>query len=339
MARPQKQGLDYFPLDVDFFYNEKIEAISGEFGIKGELVTIKLLCAIYRNGYFIVWSELTKMKIARSVPGVSPELLDTIVQRLVKWDFFNKGLFESAHVLSSVSIQNRWKEATRKRLPKDENDLNYWIAGVSGGRNGVSGGRNHAEQEFPAQKCDKVNESKVKESKEEIKKIPTSVGIKESAAASGSTTKADEAFSDSSTQSQKPPAAVPPPGSAAPPSTVIRDAAGIAICQELRRLVGDFHRNRPDLYPAEMYTAFIRYWSEPNTKGTPRWVTEKTTNKGRFDIPGRLATWNKNEQNGNTSRIRPTPSFNRGANPGLRPASLAEPKYQGKGNVREIEDL
>ncbi len=30
MARPNKQGLDYFPLDVDFFNDEKIEAISGE---------------------------------------------------------------------------------------------------------------------------------------------------------------------------------------------------------------------------------------------------------------------------------------------------------------------
>jgi|GEM_PF-4097882 len=182
-------------------------------------------------------------------------------------------------------------------------------------------------------------EKRKEESKEEIKKIPTSVGIKESAADSGSTTKVDEAFSDSSTQSQKPPAAVPPPGSAAPPSTVVRDAAGIAICQELRSQLIEFHKSHADLYPPEMYTAFLRYWSEPNLKGTPRWITEKTTNKGRFDIPGRLATWNKNEQNGNSSRLRQTPSFNRGANPGLRPASLAEPKYQGKGNVREIEDL
>ncbi|MCZ3393276.1 DUF4373 domain-containing protein, partial [Enterococcus faecium] len=41
MARPIKQGLDYFPLDVDFFEDEVIDGISGEFGIKGELITIK----------------------------------------------------------------------------------------------------------------------------------------------------------------------------------------------------------------------------------------------------------------------------------------------------------
>lgn len=41
MARPNKTGLDYFPLDIDFFDDEKIVAISGEFGIKGEIVAIK----------------------------------------------------------------------------------------------------------------------------------------------------------------------------------------------------------------------------------------------------------------------------------------------------------
>ena len=45
MARPNKIGLDYFPLDVDIFEDEKISAISGEFGIKGEITVIKLLCA------------------------------------------------------------------------------------------------------------------------------------------------------------------------------------------------------------------------------------------------------------------------------------------------------
>ena len=34
MARPRKTGLDYFPFDVDFFEDEKIVAIAGEFGLK-----------------------------------------------------------------------------------------------------------------------------------------------------------------------------------------------------------------------------------------------------------------------------------------------------------------
>ena len=105
MARPNKMGLDYFPFDIDFFEDEKIVAISGEFGIKGEIVAIKLLCAIYKNGYFILWNDLMKFKLLKNLPGVSSELLDSIMNRLVLWGFFDKDLFDSMGVLTSAGIQ------------------------------------------------------------------------------------------------------------------------------------------------------------------------------------------------------------------------------------------
>lgn len=125
MARPKKTGLDYFPFDVDFFDDEKIVAIAGEFGLKGEITAIKLLCAVYRNGYFIEWSEMLKMKMLRSLPGISTELLDQIVNRLVKWDFFDKGLFDSVRVLTSKGIQRRFLSISRKRLKMDK--YPYWL--------------------------------------------------------------------------------------------------------------------------------------------------------------------------------------------------------------------
>lgn len=115
MARPVKEGLDYFPLDVDIFEDEKIEAIAGEFGIKGELAVIKLLCAVYKKGYFIVWNDLTKATLLKRLPGVSKELLDQIVARLVAWEFFNEDLFNSAKVLTSENIQATFFEATKRR--------------------------------------------------------------------------------------------------------------------------------------------------------------------------------------------------------------------------------
>lgn len=115
MARPVKDDLDYFPLDVDIFEDEKIEAIAGEFGIKGELAVIKLLCAVYKKGYFIVWNDLTKATLLKRLPGASKELLDQIVARLVAWGFFNEDLFNSAKVLTSENIQARYFEATKRR--------------------------------------------------------------------------------------------------------------------------------------------------------------------------------------------------------------------------------
>lgn len=125
MARPNKIGLDYFPLDVDIFEDEKIVAISGEFGIKGEITVIKLLCAIYRNGYFTLWNDLFKFKLARTLPGISPELIESIVYRLVRWGFFDKSLFDSVEVLTSKGIQKRYFEASKRR--KITRDLPYLL--------------------------------------------------------------------------------------------------------------------------------------------------------------------------------------------------------------------
>lgn len=115
MARPIKSGLDYFPLDVDIFDDEKIEAIAGEFGTKGELAVIKLLCAVYKKGYFIVWNDLTKATLLKRLPGISKDLLEQIVIRLVTWGFFDENLFNSAKVLTSANIQANFFEATKRR--------------------------------------------------------------------------------------------------------------------------------------------------------------------------------------------------------------------------------
>lgn len=115
MARPAKEGLDYFPLDVGIFEDEKIEAIAGEFGIKGELAVIKLLCAIYKKGYFILWDDLSQATLLKRLPGVSKEMLNQIVNRLVLWGFFDKELFDSVKVLTSENIQATFFEATKRR--------------------------------------------------------------------------------------------------------------------------------------------------------------------------------------------------------------------------------
>lgn len=125
MARPRKQGLTYFPFDVDFFQDEKIVAIAGEFGLKGEIAVVKLLCAVYHNGYFILWSEMLRAKMLHQLPGVSADLLDQIVLRLVRWGFFDKSLFDSARILTSAGIQRRYFQATSKRLL--DPDLPYLI--------------------------------------------------------------------------------------------------------------------------------------------------------------------------------------------------------------------
>ncbi|WP_363473576.1 DUF4373 domain-containing protein [Companilactobacillus musae] len=124
MAAPSKQGLDYFPFPVDFFDNEIIGGISGMFGIKGEIVVVKLLCTVYRKGYFAVWSDLLQSKIANDA-SVSKDLANQVVDRLVAWGFFDENLFNSAKVLTSVDIQRTYLEATKRR--KNRGKMPYLI--------------------------------------------------------------------------------------------------------------------------------------------------------------------------------------------------------------------
>lgn len=156
MARPTKKGIDYFSFDVDFFEDEKIEPISGEFGLKGEMIVIRLLCAVYRNGYFAVWNEQLKMTLANRCK-VSFELIQQVIDRLVKWGFFDEHLFISAKILTSKGIQRRFKEATRKRKYKYE-ELEFWLVFDE---NGVSSANNSPQKEFlpPITTQSKVKES------------------------------------------------------------------------------------------------------------------------------------------------------------------------------------
>lgn len=160
MARPIKKGIDYFSFDIDFFEDEKIEPISGEFGIKGEIIVIRLLCAVYRNGYFAMWNEQTKMTLANRCK-VSSELVEQVINRLVKWGFIEKTLFDSAKVITSRGIQKRFKEATRKRK-YDYATLDYWLLDE---QKTISSAKNTCVGElFPPE----TSQSKVKESKVNI---------------------------------------------------------------------------------------------------------------------------------------------------------------------------
>lgn len=119
MARPSKNGLDYFPFDTDFFCDEKIVCVAGEHGDIGWIVALKLLVAIYRNGYWLKWTEAVRYKMLLENGGLSGEKLDAIVGSLLKWGFFDRGLFEKEGVLTSRGIQRRYFSIARRRKEAD----------------------------------------------------------------------------------------------------------------------------------------------------------------------------------------------------------------------------
>ncbi len=115
MARPKKQGIDYFPLDVDFFSNIKIRKIARACGPQATSILICLLCNIYKeNGYYILWDEDLPFVIADSV-GVSEGAVKEVILKAIYVGFFDKDIYEKHKVLTSYGIQNRFKSAVYKR--------------------------------------------------------------------------------------------------------------------------------------------------------------------------------------------------------------------------------
>jgi len=114
--RTGKVGLDYFPFDCDFFDDEKVEFISAKYGILGENVCIKLLCRIYRQGYYLEWGEDECILFAkRAGDGFNQENVQKVIDELIKRKFFSESHYKKYRILTSNGIQKRYLEATRRR--------------------------------------------------------------------------------------------------------------------------------------------------------------------------------------------------------------------------------
>jgi len=159
MARPIKEGLDYFSFDIDFFHDQKIEFVSAKYGIEGEIITVKLLCKIYRNGYYLNWGDDECLLFSKKVgENISFDLVKNVVDELLKRDFFNQNLYKKYNILTSKGIQKRYFEAIKRR--KDFTFYNEYCL-----LNGVNVYNNPINVYINPQNVDINKQSKVKESK------------------------------------------------------------------------------------------------------------------------------------------------------------------------------
>lgn len=128
MGRREKEGLEYCAIDVDIFDDPKLLFVCERFGEKGELITLKLLLYIYKQGYYCEWNnEIAVLFANRRLKNISYDLLNDVVGELLKRRFFDEGLFKSFGILTSKGIQQRWTEivtrAKRKCRVAQEHDL------------------------------------------------------------------------------------------------------------------------------------------------------------------------------------------------------------------------
>lgn len=142
MARPQKQGCDYFPVDVDIFNDDKFIAFEilldqrwekslPEFtGEKPRLmggfsVVFRILAEVYRNGYFYPFSEFSKGILSHKAK-IPAEVLSFIVGTCLEVEIFDQSMYDKHQILTSEGIQKRYvtiKKRSATELIDDEHNL------------------------------------------------------------------------------------------------------------------------------------------------------------------------------------------------------------------------
>ena len=132
MARPFKDSLDYFPLDVDFLEDKKVKLLKAEFGVRSILVLIALFSLIYKsNGYFYKWDDDDCFLMSDGIGcGCKPEFIQEVLQGCIRRSVFDGGVFDMFHVLTSRGIQRRYMNAVSERknitIIKE-----YWLIDIS----------------------------------------------------------------------------------------------------------------------------------------------------------------------------------------------------------------
>lgn len=124
MARPAKQGLDYFPLDIDFFTDTKFVRLRVKFGAISELLALRIFSEVYKNGYYVEYSENLQFALAESL-RIDIDEIDAIVSEMAKCGLFDAEMFNSYKVLTSCRIQKTWLSVAERRKEKDTSK--YWL--------------------------------------------------------------------------------------------------------------------------------------------------------------------------------------------------------------------
>lgn len=122
MAKPQKGGISYFPLDVD--NDDKLDLIEAEFGLTGFAVVVKLYQRIYKLGYYCEWNAEVALLFGKRI-GLGGKAVSEIVSAALKRALFDRELYEKYGILTSRGIQKRYFEITsrRKRVEIDQRYL------------------------------------------------------------------------------------------------------------------------------------------------------------------------------------------------------------------------
>jgi len=114
MARTLKEGLDYYPLECDFYRDRKVRKLIKYFGTKGVSIYTFLLCEIYRDkGYYITVDMDLVFDVADGLDIEQPDVFK-VIKYCLDINLFDRRKYNKHNILSSFGIQKRYKEVKKR---------------------------------------------------------------------------------------------------------------------------------------------------------------------------------------------------------------------------------
>ncbi|MGF7046358.1 hypothetical protein J2T13_000834 [Paenibacillus sp. DS2015] len=132
MARPRKEGMDYFPHDVNLSSDKKVEALRIIHGNDGYVFYCIMLELIYQERDFAldVSDAETIQILAKKVEVTTQKLID-MISTSIKHGCFDREYYEKNSVLTSNGIKKRASVVIDKREKMREKSLTYAVPVIS----------------------------------------------------------------------------------------------------------------------------------------------------------------------------------------------------------------
>lgn len=174
-GRPNKKGLEFFSLEVNFISDIKIRKLIKYQSGGAVTVYVHLLCNIYENGYYIVWDNELPFIISEST-GFDEAYISEVIKCCMNVGLIDKNMFENHKILTSIGIQIRYNEICKRANrtsrveefsllnTKEEKVINSEQKALPYEENAICYNENAINSELTTQS--KVKERKVKERKE-----------------------------------------------------------------------------------------------------------------------------------------------------------------------------
>ncbi|MEG0157203.1 MAG: DUF4373 domain-containing protein [Anaerovoracaceae bacterium] len=127
MGRPQKEGLNYFSLDVDFFSDSKVKILKARYGSDGIALYLYLLCEVYKRGYYLRIDDDFEFIVSDDL-NMNSDKVKQVLNFLLERSLFDNTLFQSDKVLTSTGIQKRFQLGIKTRASKNPITIKrFWL--------------------------------------------------------------------------------------------------------------------------------------------------------------------------------------------------------------------